>query len=263
LATALLAMMRIGTLQLVTFSFSVAFTELVFEATSEQLLAAPVRQNLTIEGNRLLEMHHIHEAISMFNRALAENPHDISALHGRAYAHLEEEKTDLAIAELTALIALKHDYSMAYATRAQAYFENNQIDLALKDCATGLTYKDELSVRHEIYHLRGRIYRSIKQYDKAKLDFDAALKLAPQDAGLYWNRGNVSLDAGQYQKAIDDYNQAIHFTKPNDEDRLARYYSSRASAYEKLGKKDLAAADRKQINAQVSAEVEQLFNDKH
>ena len=256
-------MIRIGPVQLVTLSLSVALTEVVFKAPPEQLLATPAKENLTSEGYRLLGTHHIHEAILMFNKSLIKNPNNINALYGRAYAYLEEEKTDLTITELTRLIALQHDYEAAYTTRARAYFENNQTDLALKDCATALTFKNDSSELHEIYHLRGRIYRSIKKYDKAKLDFDAALKLDPKDPGLYWNRGNVNLDIGQYQRAIDDYNQAVHFTKVSDEDRLARYYSSRATAYEKLGKKDLAAADRKRINAKVNDEVEGLFNDKH
>jgi tetratricopeptide (TPR) repeat protein len=256
-------MILITPIKLLTHSLSIAITVLVFQATSEKLLADPLELKLTLEGHRLLEMHHTHEAIAMFNRALAKDPHDIAALHGRAWGHLEEEKTDLAIAELTRLIALKQDYPLAYVTRAQAYFENGQTELALKDCATALSLKTDSSVQHEIYHLRGRIYRSTRQYDKAKSDFDAALKISPKDAGLYWNRGNVSVDTGQYQKAIEDYNQAIRFTKPSDEDRMARYFSSRAAAYEKLGKKDLAAADRKQINAKVSADLNEIFSDKH
>ena len=46
------------------------------------------------------------------------------------------------------------------------------------------------------------------QYERAIEDYDQALEINPQLAEAYTNRGNAYADLGQYERAIED------FTKP-------------------------------------------------
>jgi tetratricopeptide (TPR) repeat protein len=48
-----------------------------------------------------------------------------------------------------------------------------------------------------------------KNYDKALADYEQALRIDPQEAVFYRDRGNVALARKQYDRALADYSEAI------------------------------------------------------
>lgn len=72
----------------------------------------------------------------------------------------------------------------------------------------------------------------------AKGDLDKAIDLAPGDALLHYNRGNILFDAGSYEAAIADFDAAIA-----SESTFALAYLNRGLAYKQLGKLDESARD--------------------
>ena len=58
------------------------------------------------------------------------------------------------------------------------------------------------------YNNRGVAYDKRGEYDRAIQDYDQSIKLKPS-AEAHFNRGNAHLAKNQYAAAIDDYNQAI------------------------------------------------------
>lgn len=96
------------------------------------------------------------------------------------------------------------------------------------------------------YSERGSAYFAMGEYDRAIQDHTDALRLEKDvryKGVKYRNRGEALLLKGETQAAIDDFSDAI----PLLNDRLTvKYecYKSRAIAYERLGKNDLADADR-------------------
>jgi tetratricopeptide (TPR) repeat protein len=71
------------------------------------------------------------------------------------------------------------------------------------------------------------------QYQRAIEDFNAALDLSPDDAGIYERRAYVEMKLGDYDHALADYNELIK-RKSNE----VRYYLLRSYIYEVKG--DLA-----------------------
>ncbi|MEW6491631.1 MAG: tetratricopeptide repeat protein [Cyanobacteriota bacterium] len=65
-----------------------------------------------------------------------------------------------------------------------------------------------------IYFYRANAYTDKGEYDRAIDDYNQALKLNPNLAEAYNNRGFAYSDKGEYDRAIDDYNQALKFN-PN------------------------------------------------
>jgi len=65
-----------------------------------------------------------------------------------------------------------------------------------------------------------------------------AIKLLPDDAKAYSDRGNAYNKLGQHQRAIKDYNKAI-LLKPN----FAVFYYNRGIIYGKLGQHQRAIED--------------------
>ncbi len=75
-------------------------------------------------------------------------------------------------------------------------------------------------------------------YEKAITNYDQALKLKPNTAGAYNDRGIACKRQGKYIEAVADYNQAIHLNPD-----LAEAYGNRGLAYHEKGEYTLAIAD--------------------
>ena len=69
-------------------------------------------------------------------------------------------------------------------------------------------------------------------------DLDMAIKLSPDNAYLYFDRGNLYASNKDYARAIADYDKAVKL-----DPKLAEAYYNRGIANINLGKTDLGIAD--------------------
>ena len=98
------------------------------------------------------------------------------------------------------------------------------------------------------YSERGSAWYAMGEYDRAIKDHTEALRLerSVQHKGVkYRNRGQAYLAIGDTEAAINDFSEAIRLIH----DRptcLYECYNARAVAYERLGKDELAGADRQE-----------------
>ena len=90
----------------------------------------------------------------------------------------------------------------------------------------------------DAYYNRGNTYGKLGKYQLAIDDYNRAIRINPDYAIAYNNRGIAYNDLGKYQLAIDDYNNAIRIN-PDDADA----YYNRGNAYNDLGKYQLAIDD--------------------
>ncbi len=88
------------------------------------------------------------------------------------------------------------------------------------------------------YYNRGNTYADLQEYQKAINDFTQALGIQPNLASAYNNRALAYTDLQEYQKAINDYTQAIAI-QPN----LASPYLGRGLVYDKLQEYQRAISD--------------------
>ncbi len=77
-----------------------------------------------------------------------------------------------------------------------------------------------------IYNNRGTAYDDEGDYDRAIQDFNEAIHLNPNAERAYYGRGYAYKKKGDYDRAIQDFNEAIHLN-PNFE----RAYYDRGNAY--------------------------------
>jgi tetratricopeptide (TPR) repeat protein len=89
-----------------------------------------------------------------------------------------------------------------------------------------------------LYNDRGRVYHRMNRLLEAIEDFSTAIKLAPKDYAGYSERGAAQVSQNQMDAAIADLNKALEL-KPDD----AQTLRFRASAYKGLKQYDLAVAD--------------------
>jgi tetratricopeptide (TPR) repeat protein/predicted small secreted protein len=88
------------------------------------------------------------------------------------------------------------------------------------------------------YSERGDAYEGKGEYDRAIADHTQAIRLNPNDADAYNGRGTAYGKKGEYDKAIADFTQALRLD-PNDE----AAYNNRGNTYGKKGEYDRAIAD--------------------
>jgi tetratricopeptide (TPR) repeat protein len=105
------------------------------------------------------------------------------------------------------------------------------------------------------YINRGIAYRNLKQYQQAINDYDQATRLDPSDADAYYNRGITYSHLKQYQHAIKDYDQAIQFDPGN-----AKAYNNRGVAYKDLKQYQQAINDYDQAIRLDPGEASAYYN---
>ena len=88
------------------------------------------------------------------------------------------------------------------------------------------------------YNNRGNAKKELKQYNAAIADYGQAIRLEPVDAAAYNNRGVAKYDLKQYKAAIADYDEAIRL-EPVD----AAAYNNRGNAKGDLKHYKAAIAD--------------------
>jgi tetratricopeptide (TPR) repeat protein len=88
------------------------------------------------------------------------------------------------------------------------------------------------------FFIKGNEKASNKDYRGAIADYNQAIKINPNYANIYYNRGVTRYELGDKQGAIADYNQALKIN-PN----LAEAYANRGVVRHDLGDKQGAIAD--------------------
>jgi len=95
---------------------------------------------------------------------------------------------------------------------------------------------------------RADFYQKSKQYNKAINDYEQAIAIAPDKNNLYSSMGKTYFDMGQIQQAIEKYNIGINLPEP-----FAELLINRGVAYAAQSKFDLALVD---INKGLSLEAD-------
>lgn len=123
--------------------------------------------------------------------------------------------------------------------------EKESGDIAIRACdraiASGKLTKGQLAWA---YHNRGVEYEIKNEHEKAKADYNQALRIDANRSGSLVGRGNAFSNLGDYERAIADYNTALRI----DSKDVNAYYN-RGLAYERKGDIQLARSDYEQALA--------------
>jgi tetratricopeptide (TPR) repeat protein len=89
-----------------------------------------------------------------------------------------------------------------------------------------------------VFRGRGNVYNDMGKYDLAVLDYDEAIRLAPEDGGMFIDRGKIFRSQSKLQQAISDFSNALDLDK-----KWTAAYRERGLTYKLMGQQQQAIAD--------------------
>ncbi|MGH9553372.1 MAG: tetratricopeptide repeat protein, partial [Terriglobales bacterium] len=130
------------------------------------------------------------EAKESYTQAIELRPDDAGLLSERAKAFACMGSRQKEIDDLTAALR---------AMKSSMFAQTRKLNHITSDAV----FEGSLLTR------RGNAYYQLTKYDDAYRDFDAAIKLNPNDGGAYLGRGLLHSQKDQYQASLDDFNRAV------------------------------------------------------
>ena len=140
---------------------------------------------------------------------------------------------------LIALVGPSQAQSNDASMKCDAELETNDFGLSIDDCTAAIQTGDrsgqDLAI---LFNNRGRAHANKKDYDRAVEDYDQAIRLGLKDSNVYYRRGLASFEKNDYGRAIQDFNEALNL----DPDNVA-ILQSRGWAYENKNDYEQAIRD--------------------
>ena len=161
-------------------------------------------------GERYLARNETSRALEQFLKAEEIYPDDPYLQYDLALTYDMKGALDKAEYHLKKAIELKPDYSDAYNYLGFVYFRQGKVNEAIQVYNKAL--ENLLYLNPQDAHLNlGVAYLSLKQYEKAKAQFEEAIRLVPDFAAAYHSLGKTYEGLGQYDKARTSYEKAVEF----------------------------------------------------
>ncbi len=176
------------------------------------------------------------QAIELFSSLIRQSPDDDTNFLWRAQARQRLGRLDEAEADLGEAIRLSPSKAEPRLQRAQLRYARSRLPEALLDCTTAI----ELGGPHlaGAHSLRASLYLAEKDFQRASADCDAAIRLDPDFAQAYNNRGLARQGLGDLSGAIDDFSAALEH-----HGQLSEAYNNRGALRMQLGQSQEALAD--------------------
>ena len=141
---------------------------------------------------------------------------------------------------LAAAVVLCLDSPDVHDRRAQIYMDQERYDLAIAELSRSI----ELSPRNaSTYALRGKLRSYINHPKGAIADFDQALQLSPNTFEVLYDRGLARSALGDRELAMADYDAGLKLVPTADSESRSAFLSARAIVWNNMRMLDLAIAD--------------------
>jgi tetratricopeptide (TPR) repeat protein len=200
----------------------------------------PYWQTQYYMGKAYAGLNRHEEAIPFYDRALAGQPNYIHVLIDRGVSYVALKEYELAIADFDKALELDSGNVMALAERGRAYVQQHNYEAARADLnrlveidsSYKQSYVDYLAIGDYIVIVtklqtlsdslqsepdnvtllvqRGNVYMQLGDYDPAMDDFNHVIELDPQNAEAYYARGSIyGVFQQDYEAAFADFDRAI------------------------------------------------------
>ena len=187
-------------------------------------------------------------ALQDYTRAIQLTPKDPFRYYARALMYMDMEKYTLAAADLTKAIALKKNYADFYFYRAQAQMALEKYTSAISDYQKYVAKKPK-TIQIALALADG--YIKTYKYAQAEEELDFLEQENPDMPEIYFYRGRILQNQGNLDEAVSFYSKAI-----NRNPDFAEAYRYRANAFKDMGE---LAASAEDYSSLIALEPEPIF----
>lgn len=152
----------------------------------------------TAEAQRLAG--HIDKAESEYVSILADGYHKL----GRTYSAQGNHRA--AVTALEAAVTYRPNFTEALVDLSIALFNSGQFKQALVRADSAVAFNPENAAA---YHMRGKCYFMLNEFDKAAADLQKALELTPRDYDVAYTLALAHLKRGQRPAALEIFDRMI------------------------------------------------------
>jgi len=156
------------------------------------------------------------------------------AWRGQALAHAALGRWKEAISSFSKAVDLKADDWESWCGRGRAHAELSEWHQAAQDYSQAIKLKE---ADWGEWYVRGVVYSRLGQYEKAGSDLSRALELGAKGWGVRAERGYASLQRQDYGSALSDYSEVIRLNPD------VTAYVNRGLAHDSMGEFDKAILD--------------------
>jgi predicted O-linked N-acetylglucosamine transferase (SPINDLY family) len=171
-------------------------------------------QTLTEQAVSLHRSGNLPEAERLYRQVLAAEPHDFTARHFLGVVRAQQGRSEEALAEITAALAIRPDDPDALLNHASMLKTLNRSDEAVTGFGRALAARPGWP---QALNNRGTVLQAMGRFEEALTDYDAALAVSPDYVEALSNRGSVLQDLKRPAEALACYDQAL---------RLAPHYAA-------------------------------------
>ena len=141
-----------------------------------------------------------------FEEAVALAPDFAVARYNLALVYIKQDRPQMAVQQLDALIELDATDPRGYLLRARLRFEANELDPAASDLTRALEFDSE---NYQAWQFMGRIHYQKQQYGEAVGAFETVLKLNSSLLEAFLDLALSQQAAGRNEDAIGSYRKFL------------------------------------------------------
>ena len=182
-------------------------------------------------------------AIKDYTKAIELKPDSAPTYFSRASSFMELGSNKNALDDFNIAIKIDPSFTMAYIGSAQIYAKMHEIPKALQEMGLAISHSKSSKLKAISFVRRALIYENNGDYQNAISDYSQAIQMDKHYSYAYLQRAGLYQEIGDFEKVVRDHTTLLKFA--DDTEDQVRSLNIRGSAYDELGKFDLAIEDFK------------------
>ena len=202
----------------------------------------------SLKGEVYQRMMDDDKSVDEYSKAIEKQPLCPDFYIGRGLAYSGKREYDASLKDFAHAYELGRGDVSAISLRADVYQAMNRWKESFDDLSVCIKKNPKDTT---FYVRRGVVLRHLNRLSDARRDFNSAVEIHPVPAN-YVMRGEFYLQTKEYKNAVDDFRAALKL-EPSSKKALRGL----ASAYEELGRKDLAEEARSRATGDMERVIDQ------